>query len=242
MGPNGCGKSTLSKHCNGLLTPTSGDVFVDGLNTKDEKNYFEIKKKVGIIFQNPEFQTITSTVEEEIAFGLENLCVPSFKMNSIIENVLSCVGLEFMQKIPTHSLSGGQKQRLAIASVLAMNPEVIVLDEPTSMLEPGGRKTIMKIIKNLHIQGVTILLVTHSVSEALESERVIFMDKGNIKNQGNPKDIFSDMQFIKNHRHQIPESTEILYYLKCHGYEVNLKAFESEECANEIIKLRENIL
>ena len=242
MGPNGCGKSTLSKHCNGLLIPTSGDVFVYGLNTKDQKNYFEIKKKVGIVFQNPEFQTITSTVEEEIAFGLENLCIPSLKMNSIIENVLSLVGLENMQKIPTHSLSGGQKQRLAIASVLAMNPEMIVLDEPTSMLEPGGRKMIMKIIEHLHIQGITILLITHSVSEALRSERVIFMDRGNIKIQGKPKDIFSDVQFIKNHIHQVPESTEILYYLKCHGYEVNLKAFESKDCADEIIKLRENIL
>ena len=151
MGSNGCGKSTLAKHFNGLLTPTSGDVFVDGINTKDEKNYFEIKKKVGMVFQNPEFQMITSTVEEEIAFGLENLCVPSCEMNSIIENVLTCVELYGMQKTPTHSLSGGQKQRLAIASVIAMNPEMIVLDEPTSMLEPSGRKVIMKIIKNLRV-------------------------------------------------------------------------------------------
>ncbi len=242
MGSNGCGKSTLAKHFNGLLTPSYGDVFVDGINTKDEKNYFEIKKKVGMVFQNPEFQMITSTVEEEIAFGLENLCVPSCEMNSIIENVLTCVELDGMQKTPTHFLSGGQKQRLAIASVIAMNPEMIVLDEPTSMLEPSGRKAVMKIIKNLHTKGVTILLITHSISEALQSDRVIFMNKGHVEFQGNPKDIFSDIQFIENHKHQIPESTQILYYLKNCGYEVNLKSFASKECSNEIIKLLENAL
>lgn len=242
MGPNGCGKSTLAKHCNGLLTPTSGDVFVDGFNTKNEKTFFEVKKKVGMIFQNPEFQTITSTVEEEIAFGLENLCVSPSQMNSIIKNSLYYVGLEGMQKKATHQLSGGQKQRLAIASVLAMKPEIIVLDEPTSMLEPGGRKAIMNILKNLHINGVTIIIITHNISESLQSERVIFVDDGQIQFQGNPYNIFSDMQFIEKHKFQIPESTQILYYFKRRGFNVNLKAFKSKECANEIIKMSEKTL
>ena len=240
MGPNGCGKSTLAKHFNGVLVPTSGDVFVDGLNTKEEKNYFEIKKKIGMVFQNPDSQIITSTVEEEIAFGLENLQIPPIEMNSIIKNILSLVELNGMEKTSTYCLSGGQKQRLSIASVLAMKPEMIVLDEPTSMLDPGGRKKVMKIIENLHSTGTTVLLITHSVEESLKSQRVVIMDKGQIVSQGNPKEIFSNVDFIENNKFDIPESTDILYRIKKHGYEVSLKAFESKNCADEIIKLLEN--
>ncbi len=243
MGPNGCGKSTLTKLFNGLLIPTSGDVYINGINTKDENELLNIKKTVGMVFQNPDNQLISSTVEEEIAFGLENLRVPSSDMPEIIDKSLQTVGLQGFEKRSTYSLSGGQKQRLAIASILAMNPKVIVLDEPTSMLDPEGRKDILKILKKLNKnQKITIVLVTHYIEEALISDKVIVMDNGKTLYSGSPSEVFSNQNFIKSNKFVPLDTTNILYFLKEKGYDVSLKAFESSSCANEIIKVKSDFI
>lgn len=241
LGSNGCGKSTLAKHFNGLLLPTQGDVFIDGINTKDEKKYFDIKGKVGMIFQNPDNQIVTSVVEEEIAFGLENLEVEYSEMHKRIKESLAVVGMPGFEKKATYSLSGGQKQLLAIASIIAMKPEVIVLDEPTSMLDPEGRKNIINTIVDLNKKyNITLLLITHSIKEALLADKAIIMGKGKIEAYAPPKEIFSDDSIIKSENFNILESTQILYFLKQNGYDVSLKAFNDVDCANEIIKLLEN--
>ena len=236
VGPNGSGKSTLAKHLNGILIPSCGDVIVDGENTKNEENLFEIRRKIGMIFQNPDNQIIASTTEEEIAFGLENLCVPACKMKEKINNALKVVGLSGFEKSLTHTLSGGQKQRLNIASVYAMMPEMIVFDEPTSMLDPEGRKAILRLIKNLNeSEGITVILITHFMNEALLSDKTILIENGEIKKIAKPEEIFSNescTEFISP-----TQSSEILFFLKNLGFNVSLKAFSEEQCANEIIKI-----
>lgn len=240
MGPNGCGKSTLAKHINGLLLPTEGNVFVGGINTKDEKYSGNIKRAVGMVFQNPDNQIVASTAEEEIAFGLENLCFPQEKMQNIIKKVLKEVGLENFEKKPTYSLSGGQKQRLAIASVLAMDPKIIVLDEPTSMLDPEGKKSVLNVLKNLNkSQNITIVLITHYIDEALKSDRTIIMNDGEITDFGNPKDIFSNYSNIESKKFLPLDTTDILFFLKKSGYNISLKAFDAVSCADEIINIKQ---
>ncbi len=238
LGPNGCGKSTLVKHLNGLILPTQGDVFIDGINTKNDENYFDIKRKVGMIFQNPDNQIITSVIEEEIAFGLENLGIKRSDMKKRIKNSLETVGLDGLEKMTTYSLSGGQKQLLAIASILAMKPEIIVLDEPTSMLDPESRKNIIDTIISLNKKdNITILLITHYIEEALLADKAIIMNNGEIEAYAPAQEIFSDMDFIKSENFNVLESTQILCFLKENGYNVSLKAFNDADCANEIMKL-----
>lgn len=241
IGSNGCGKSTLIKHINGLLTPTAGEVLIDGYNTKDEINLFDIRKKVGMVFQNPENQIITDTVEEEIAFGMENLCVPIDEMNLRISESLDKVGMSGFEKKSVHTLSGGQKQRLNIASILAMKPEILVLDEPTSMLDPISRKYILEFILELNREyKTTIILVTHFMQEALFTNKTIFMNKGEIEFIGNPIKLFSSDLFIKDSRITPTQSWEILNFLKHLEYDISLEALKNTECANEIIKLLEH--
>lgn len=239
MGPNGCGKSTLAKHINGLLLPTFGDVYINGINTKNEKHFMDIKKMAGMVFQNPDNQIVASTVEEEVAFGIENLCFSPENMECVIRKALKAVGLENLEKKGTYSLSGGQKQRLAIASILAMNPKIIVLDEPTSMLDPEGKKSVLRILKKLNkSQNITIILITHYIDEALESDKTIIMENGEIKIYGDPKDIFSDFQKIRSGSFLPLDTTDILFFLKENGYNVSLKAFDATSCADEIIKIK----
>ena len=239
VGLNGCGKSTLAKMFNGILLPSSGEVLIDKINTKDIGSLHIIRKKVGIVFQNPENQIIASTVEEEIAFGLENLCVPSYEMESKIKEVLKIVGMEGFEKKSVFSLSGGQKQRLNIASILAMNPEIIVLDEPTSMLDPLGRDSVMQLLVKFNSQyNTTIVLITHFMEEAIKSDKVIFMDSGQIKDINPPKLMFSQRKILE---YVFPmQSSEILFFLKDIGYDISTSAFQTSECTNEIIKVLES--
>ncbi len=238
MGPNGCGKSTLARLLNGTLLPTSGEVYVDGLNTKS--NVLEVKKKVGMVFQNPDNQIISSTVEEEIAFGLENLCVPAKEIGPIIKNTLHEVGLDGFEKKSINSLSGGQKQKLVIAGILAMKPEVIVFDEPTSMLDPDSKKNILStILKLKNIHKITVILITHYINEALHSDRVVLMDKAKIITIKSPKELFSDIELIKKSGILPLASTDILHFLKANGYNVDISKFCNSECADEIIKILE---
>ena len=238
MGPNGCGKSTLARLLNGTLLPTSGEVYIDGLNTKS--NVLEVKKKVGMVFQNPDNQIISSTVEEEIAFGLENLCVPAKEIGPIIKNTLHKVGLDGFEKKSINSLSGGQKQKLVIAGILAMKPEVIVFDEPTSMLDPDSKKNILStILKLKNIHKITVILITHYINEALHSDRVVLMDKAKIITIKSPKELFSDIELIKKSGILPLASTDILHFLKANGYNVDISKFCNSECADEIIKILE---
>lgn len=238
MGPNGCGKSTLARLLNGTLLPTSGEVHIDGLNTKT--NVSEVKRKVGMVFQNPDNQIISSTVEEEIAFGLENLCIPAKKIGPIIKNTLNEVGLDGFEKKSINSLSGGQKQKLIIAGVLAMKPDIIVFDEPTSMLDPDSKKNILNtILKLKNIHKITVILITHYINEALHSDRVVLMDKAKIIAVKSPKEMFSDVELTKKNGILPLASTDILYFLKTNGYNVAVNKFCNSECADEIIKILE---
>ena len=239
MGPNGCGKSTLARLLNATLLPTSGEIYIDGLNTKNHN--LEIKKKIGMVFQNPDNQIISSTVEEEIAFGLENLCIPTKEMKIKIKNSLHEVGLDGFEKKSIHSLSGGQKQKLIIASILAMEPEAIIFDEPTSMLDPDSKKNIMNIILKLkNIHKMTIILITHYIKEALHSDKVVLLNKSKIVSIMPPKDLFSDVKLIARNGILPLASTDILYSLKANGYEnLDIKKFHTTECAEEIIKILE---
>ncbi|MGN1043439.1 MAG: ATP-binding cassette domain-containing protein [Acutalibacteraceae bacterium] len=239
MGPNGCGKSTLARLLNATLLPTSGEIHIDGLNTKNHS--IEIKKKIGMVFQNPDNQIISSTVEEEIAFGLENLCTPTKEMDTKIKNALHKVGLDGFEKKSINSLSGGQKQKLIIAGILAMEPEAIIFDEPTSMLDPDSKKNIMNIILKLkNIHKMTIILITHYIKEALHSDKVVLLNKSKIVSIMPPKDLFSDVKLIARNGILPLASTDILYSLKANGYEnLDIKKFHTTECAEEIIKILE---
>lgn len=238
MGANGCGKSTLAKHFNGLLLPSQGDVIICGKNTKNDKDNLEIKKNVGMIFQNPESQIVACTVEEEIAFGMENLCFPREKMKKNIKKVLQDVNLTDYEKASTYFLSGGEKQRLAIASVLAMEPKILVLDEPTSMLDNKSKGQIFDLILKLNKEkGITVVLITHFINEAVCSDRTVIMNDGSVAAFGNTENIISNVNLLKNNNLVPPESACVLDFLKNKGYKVDLKTFGNESCAKQILKI-----
>lgn len=242
IGKNGCGKSTLSKLLNGLILPTSGDVFVNNLNTKEPQNNLDIKKSVGLIFQNPDNRIIESTVEEEIAFGLENLCCSPEFISQKIKQVLEYVDLKGFEKISTNTLSGGQKQRLCIASVIAMEPKVIIFDEPTSMLDTKSKKVILDLILKLKKElNITIILITHNVDEAILADKVLIMDdKFHNKLFENPKEILCNPEFINYEKFEYLTSSYILNSLKKSGYEVNTTKIDTNDCAEEILNLLRN--
>lgn len=242
IGENGCGKSTLSKLLNGLILPTSGDVFVNNLNTKEPQNNLEIKKFVGLVFQNPESQIIEATIEEEIAFGLENLCYSSEVISDKIKKSLKYVGLQGLEKMSTNALSGGQKQKLCIASIIAMEPKVIIFDEPTSMLDPKSKKVILDLILKLKKElNITIILITHNVDEAILADKVLIMDdKFHNKLFENPKEILCNPEFINYGEFECLTSSYILNSLKKLGYEVNTTKIDTNDCAEEILNLLRN--
>lgn len=221
LGHNGCGKSTLAKLLCGILLPTSGQVFVDLMNTSDEENAFEIRKKCGMVFQNPDNQLVASIVEEDIAFAPENLGLPREEIRARVDKALKTVGMEDYAEHATYKLSGGQKQRIAIAGILAMSPECIVFDEATAMLDPNGRKDIVAAMKRLNEEhGMTVITITHYMNEAIEADRIIVMSQGMIIGDGTPEQIFSKVEELKSASLSVPQVTELLYMLEQDGHDM----------------------
>ena len=215
LGHNGCGKSTLAKHLNALLLPSAGSVSIDGLDTGEESHLWEIRKRVGMVFQNPDNQLIATTVEEDIAFGMENLGIPGDIMKERISQVLEKVNMEEFRHKPPHLLSGGQKQRVAIAGIVAMRPAYLVLDEPTAMLDPEGRREVIDTIQQLNkTERLTIVLITHFMEEAVLADRLVVMENGKIVTQGSPRQVFSQVEMLKNLRLDIPPVTELAHALQ----------------------------
>ena len=236
LGHNGSGKSTLAKMLNGLNKPTSGDVFADGINTKDEETEIEVKRKVGMVFQNPDNQIIASIVEEDVAFGPENLGIPPKEIEKRVEDALKAVDMWEFRKSTPHHLSGGQKQRIAIAGIIAMQPECLVLDEPTAMLDPKGRAEIISTLHRLNRDtGITVVLITHYMEEAENADRVIVMNDGEIIADDKPKVIFSDVERLKKVGLDVPQTAELLYNLKKNGFAVDTHALSIKEAAEQII-------
>ena len=236
LGHNGSGKSTLAKMLNGLNKPTSGDVFADGINTKDEETEIEVKRKVGMVFQNPDNQIIASIVEEDVAFGPENLGIPPKEIEKRVEDALKAVDMWEFRKSTPHHLSGGQKQRIAIAGIIAMQPECLVLDEPTAMLDPKGRAEIISTLHRLNRdKGITVVLITHYMEEAENADRVIVMNDGEIIADDKPKVIFSDVERLKKVGLDVPQTAELLYDLKKNGFAVDTHALSIKEAAEQII-------
>ena len=238
LGHNGCGKSTLAKHFNGILTATKGTVTVNGMDASDEDRIFDIRQTVGMVFQNPDNQLVATVVEEDVAFALENLGVPPKEIRERVDEALKTVSIyEFREKSP-HHLSGGQKQRVAIAGILAMKPECIVLDEPTAMLDPKGRREVMETIKLLNSQGVTIILITHYMDEAVQAQRVIVMDDGKVVMDDCPRKVFEQVEALKGYSLDVPQVTELMYELNKSGVSVPVNVLSEEECAKELLKLK----
>ncbi len=238
VGHNGSGKSTLAKHFNSIYLPSTGDVIVDGMNTEDDEHLFDIRKKVGLVLQNPDNQIVAGIVEEDVAFGCENLGIPPKEIRERVDNALKAVD---MYEYRTHSpdkLSGGQKQRVAIAGIIAMEPECIVLDEPTAMLDPQGRQEVISTVQKLNKErGITIILITHYMEEAVLADRVIMMDSGKVLTEGTPREVFAQVEMLKKHRLDVPQATELCYRLKGCGYEVPDCVLDENECAKALEKL-----
>ena len=212
LGHNGSGKSTIAKLINGILVPKSGTVTVNGITTENEDNVFEIRKNVGVVFQNPDNQIVASIVEEDVAFGVENLGVPSEEIRRRVDEALKTVGMYELREKAPHKLSGGQKQRVAVAGIIAMKPKCIVLDEPTAMLDPSGRKEVIDTIKKLNNEDrITIILITHYMDEAVEADRVVVVDNGRIKMDDTPENVFSRVDEIKALGLDVPQATELIY-------------------------------
>ena len=235
LGHNGSGKSTLAKLMNGLYKPASGDVVVNGINTRLEDREVEIKRRVGMVFQNPDNQLIASIVEEDVAFGPENLGLSPEIIRQRVDEALTAVGMYEFRKSTPHHLSGGQKQRIAIAGIIAMRPECIVLDEPTAMLDPKGRAEIITTIEKLNREnGITVVLITHFMEEAQNADRVIVMDDGKIIADSTPKIVFNDIERLKSVGLDVPQTTELLHALKKSGFNITTDVISIQEAADKI--------
>lgn len=237
LGHNGSGKSTLAKMLNAINLPESGKVYVDGMDTSDENNLFDIRKRVGMVFQNPDNQIVATVVEEDVAFALENIGVEPAEIRRRVDEALKTVGMYEYREHAPHKLSGGQKQRVAIAGVLAMKPECIVLDEPTAMLDPIGRREIMATISDLNSMGVTIVLITHYMDEAARAKRVIVMDSGEVIMDDTPKRVFSQMDRLKSLGLDVPQVTELTHALISAGVDLPDDIISEDECYEALYKL-----
>jgi len=238
LGHNGSGKSTLAKHFNAMLLPTGGKVFVEDLDTSDEENKLSIRRRVGLIQQNPDNQLVASIVEEDVAFGPENLGVAPEEIRRRVDDALRTVGMYEYRRHAPYKLSGGQKQRIAIAGILAMQPECIVLDEPTSMLDPRGRKEVLDTVLQLNReQKITIVLITHNMDEAVLADRVVVMDSGKPVFEGTPREVFSQVERMQSLRLDVPQATEFAFELNRAGLPVAPDVLTEEECAQAVAKL-----
>ena len=235
LGHNGCGKSTLAKHFNAILLPSGGSVHVCGMDTADEDLLLEIRRRVGMVFQNPDNQLVANIVEEDVAFAPENLGVEPTEIRRRVDEALALVGMTKYKEHAPHLLSGGQKQRVAIAGVIAMRPDCIVLDEPTAMLDPRGRREVVETIRRLNRQsGITVVLITHHMDEAAQADRVVVMDDGRIIADGTPKEVFTQVETLQAALLAVPETTQLLYRLRQAGYDLPLDALSVEECAQAL--------
>ena len=233
IGHNGSGKSTLAKHFNALLQPRSGEVFVKGMNTKDEDKIWDIRQVAGMVFQNPDNQMVATIVEEDVAFGPENMAVPPHEIRKRVDEALKSVNMFEFAKAAPHLLSGGQKQRIAIAGIIAMRPEIIILDEPTAMLDPSGRKEVMDTIHYLNEkENITIVHITHYMVEAIRAHRVVVMEKGKIVMDGPPREIFRQVTALKELGLDVPQIVELAYELKKEGYDIPSYPMNIEEMVN----------
>ena len=235
IGHNGSGKTTLAKQFNAILLPGGGRVFVNGMDTTNEALCIEIRRRVGMVFQNPDNQIVATVVEEDVAFAPENLGYPSDEIRRRVDEALKIVGMYEYREHAPHLLSGGQKQRIAIAGVLAMRPECVVFDEPTAMLDPRGRESIINIMRDLRDNyGVTVVLITHHMDEAVDADRIVVMSDGDIVMDGTPREVFRDIDALRETGLDIPDTALLLHELKDDGFDLSLDALTIEECANEI--------
>ena len=237
LGANGCGKSTLAKHFNAILLPESGKVYVEGMDTSDDSKLYDIRQTVGMVFQNPDNQIVANVVEEDVAFGPENLGVPTAEIRRRVDDALAAVGMEQFASHAPHLLSGGQKQRIAIAGILAMEPECIVLDEATAMLDPAGRREVIDTVLRLNReQGITVVLITHHMVEAERADRVIVMNDGEVAMDGMPRQVFSQVERLHELGLAAPDTVELLYRLRRDGVDVPLENLTVDECADTICR------
>ena len=235
LGSNGCGKSTLAKHFNSILLPSGGKVFVCGLDTSDEELLIRVRRNVGMVFQNPDNQIVANVVEEDVAFGPENLGVSSPEIRRRVDLALKQVGMYEYREHAPHLLSGGQKQRIAIAGIIAMEPRCIVLDEPTAMLDPRGRREVMETISKLNRdKGITVVLITHHMDEAAQAQRVVVLHKGNVAADGTPEEVFSQVELLHNIGLAAPETVELCHALNQEGFRLPLDQLDTEKCAQAL--------
>lgn len=240
LGHNGCGKSTVAKLINGILVPNKGKVTVEGMDTSDEEKTVDIRKTVGMVFQNPDNQIVATIVEDDVAFGPENLGVEPSEIRKAVDSALKAVGMYEFRKRESHRLSGGQKQRVAIAGVIAMNTKCIVMDEPTAMLDPQGRKEVMDTVMKLNKEfGITVILITHYMDEAVKADRVVVMDGGRIAIDGTPKEVFRNVERMKKLGLDVPQATELAYRLRKKGFKLPDNILDENECAEAILKILE---
>ncbi|WP_297435221.1 energy-coupling factor transporter ATPase [uncultured Clostridium sp.] len=239
LGHNGSGKSTIAKHMNALLLPTSGKMLVNNMDTRDDSLLWDIRSQAGMVFQNPDNQLVATIVEEDVAFGPENLGVEPLEIRKRVDECLKKVGMYDYRKHAPHLLSGGQKQRIAIAGILAMMPRCIILDEPTAMLDPSGRKEVLETIKDINKNlNITIILITHYMDEAAMADRVIVMDKGHVELEGTPREVFSNVEKIKAIGLDVPQVTELAYELRREGIDISNEILNIDEMVDELCRLK----
>ena len=237
LGHNGSGKSTFAKHLNAVLLPCGGAVYVEGMDTRDERMLLEIRRRTGMVFQNPDNQIVANVVEEDVAFGPENLGVPTAEIRRRVDDALAAVGMEQFARHAPHLLSGGQKQRIAIAGILAMEPECIVLDEATAMLDPAGRREVIDTVRRLNRErGITVVLITHHMAEAENADRVIVMNDGQVAMDGAPHDVFAQVDRLHELGLAAPDTVELLHLLREAGIDVPLTGLTVDECADTICR------
>ena len=238
LGSNGCGKSTLAKHFNAILLPCGGKVYVCGLDTSDEDKIMAVRRNVGMVFQNPDNQIVANVVEEDVAFGPENMGIASPAIRHRVDQALKQVGMYEYREHAPHLLSGGQKQRVAIAGIIAMEPKCIILDEPTAMLDPRGRREVLETIIQLNAQkGITVVLITHHMDEAAKAQRVVVLHKGKVAADGTPKEVFSQVELLHNIGLASPETVELCWELNQNGFDLSLENLNVKECAQALYEV-----